>query len=412
MHASHIREASIGVAVHSDELAAVVVRAGRVLAVVRHPRSAGNVATDVAAVMALVPRRRWLRYRATIATGFEYCRMKALEGLPQSADLHTLTRIVRENAASFFLRRGQRLTIGGVARAADGRLWAAAFEHAALTEIAAALSSSRCTRVRAIPSVVAIARVVVPGTHVWLDGDIAVEITVDASGLHRVRVFDGTGVRPSLTVSQHFGAPGLDSPVAVAAFGAAIAKHRTSHVWEPEAPARVTTRWTRLKLAVSVVLVVVSSLAAIVAPGARAKLLITRASVERDRLHTVSVQAARENAELSRAWSLAQRVNAVRARQGRITLLLGAFSQALPESTAIVALRIDSAGGSFTALSPHAADILPQLTGIDGVTGARIAGAITREKVAGALLERATFRFERARPATQRSQQMTLTGGK
>jgi len=96
-------------------------------------------------------------------------------------------------------------------------------------------------------------------------------------------------------------------------------------------------------------------------------------------------------------------VDAVRARRGRITLLLGAFSRVLPESTAIVELRIDSTGGSFTALSPHAADILPQLAGIDGATSARIAGTITRENVAGAQLERATFRFERPRPSTHDS---------
>lgn len=403
MRASRIREASIGIAVHSDELAAVVVRASRVQAVVRHRRSAGNVADDVASLIALVPRRRWLRYRATIAAGFEWCRLKELEGLPPSGDLRMLSRVVRENAASFFLRRGQRITVAPLAREANGRLWAAAFEHTAVTEIAGALSSSRCTRVRAIPSVAAVAHVVAAGTHVWLDGDVAIEMTVDASGLHRLRVLAGDRVQPSLTVSQRFGAIGLESPAAVAAFGAATATHRTFHVWEPEQPARTATRLVQVKLAISIALVVISSLAAILAPGIRAGVFLASARRDAARLSSVSIQAAREDAELSRAWSLIHRVDAVRARRGRITLLLGAFSRVLPESTAIVELRIDSTGGSFTALSPHAADILPQLAGIDGATSARIAGTITRENVAGAQLERATFRFERPRPSTHDS---------
>lgn len=403
MHASRVREASIGVAVHSDELAAVVVRAGRVHAIVRQRRNDGDLAADVASLMALVPRRRWLRYRATIAAGFEWCRLKELEGLPHSADLRMLSRVVRENVASFFLQRGRRLSVGVVAREANGRLWAAAFEHDALGEMADALSSSGCSRVRAIPSVAAIARVVTAGTHVWLDGDTATEMTVDASGLHGVRAFAGDRVQPSLTVSQRFTTLALGSSAAVAAFGAAMAKHRTPHVWEPERPTHGATRLARIKVAVSVALVIVSSLAAILAPGIHAKLFVARAGGDAARLRSTNIEAARVNAELSRAWTLVHRVDAVRSRRGRVTLLLGAFSRALPESTAIVALRIDSMSGSFTVLSPHSADILPRVVGIDGVADARIVGTITRENVAGTLLERATFRFERSRGVPKRT---------
>jgi len=410
MRASHIREASIGIAVHSDELAAVVVRVGRVQAIARHHRCAANLEDDVASVMALVPRRRWLRYRATIAAGFEYCRVKELEGLPHTGDLRMLTRIVRENAASFFLRRGQRLSVGSIVREANGRLWAAAFEHTALTEIAGALAASGCIRVRAIPSAAAIASVVAAGTHVWLDGDTAIEMTVDTSGLHRVRAFDGRGVQSSLATPEHFGAMGLESAAVVAAFGAAIAKHRASHVWEPERPTRVATRWTRVRLAVSIVLVVLSSLAALLAPGIHARLFVARLRGDASRLRSVSVQEARENAELSRAWLIIRQVDAVRARRGRITRQLGALSQALPESTAFVTIRIDSAGGSFTALSQHAADVLPQLADIEDMAGARIAGTITRENVGGAQLERATFRFERRGAAPRRPSRTKVAG--
>ena len=80
-------------------------------------------------------------------------------------------------------------------------------------------------------------------------------------------------------------------------------------------------------------------------------------------------------------------------------MLLGELSQALPDSTALVSLRLDSLDGTFVALSPHAADMLSELVAVPGIVGPRIVGSVTKEIVGDAQLERATVRFRRETPA-------------
>ena len=70
----------------------------------------------------------------------------------------------------------------------------------------------------------------------------------------------------------------------------------------------------------------------------------------------------------------------------------------LPDSTAIVAFRIDSAGGTFTALATHVADVVSALADVDDLVAPRLAGAITRESTGGTRLERAAIRFRFSAP--------------
>ena len=55
---------------------------------------------------------------------------------------------------------------------------------------------------------------------------------------------------------------------------------------------------------------------------------------------------------------------------------------------------------SFVAIAPHVADVLPELVSVEEVSGPRIVGSVTREVIGGARVERAAFRFRRARPPT------------
>jgi Tfp pilus assembly protein PilN len=90
------------------------------------------------------------------------------------------------------------------------------------------------------------------------------------------------------------------------------------------------------------------------------------------------------------------------------TLLLAELAMALPESTAVTALHIDSLGGSLTVLAPHAAATLEGVAAIPIVARVQMAGAVNREIAAGAELERATLRFTiRRAPRTDRGAQRT-----
>ncbi len=75
--------------------------------------------------------------------------------------------------------------------------------------------------------------------------------------------------------------------------------------------------------------------------------------------------------------------------------LLGAIGDALPDSTAIVSLRVDSASGSMTVVSSAAARVLPALEELSGIAGAALAGSVSRENMGGARVQRVAIRFRR-----------------
>ena len=79
------------------------------------------------------------------------------------------------------------------------------------------------------------------------------------------------------------------------------------------------------------------------------------------------------------------------------TMLIGAFARALPDHTAMTALRTDSTGGTIVAIGPNAADLVIALDTLPEVTSPELLGPITQESVAGERLERVTVSFRFAR---------------
>jgi hypothetical protein len=113
-------------------------------------------------------------------------------------------------------------------------------------------------------------------------------------------------------------------------------------------------------------------------------------------LRAIQTETARAQGELHRVGTLIENVSRFRLERGGITLLFSGLARALPDSTAMLSFRVDSVEGSFVALSPHTADIVPRLIDLNRVASPRIVGSITTEAIAGARLERATVRFRRA----------------
>jgi Tfp pilus assembly protein PilN len=175
---------------------------------------------------------------------------------------------------------------------------------------------------------------------------------------------------------------------------------RAPFAWRPEPDPQRVARAMELRVAAAALFALVAATGAMVAPGVRAAQVVREASRELMALRQSRTETARAEGELRRAAATLDRVDRFREQRGRTTLLLGALSQALPDSTALVSLRVDSLEGSFVALTPHAADILPQLVSITELSGPRIVGSIVKETVGGATVERATVRFKRPRPAS------------
>ena len=90
-----------------------------------------------------------------------------------------------------------------------------------------------------------------------------------------------------------------------------------------------------------------------------------------------------------------------------VTLLLEDLAHALPAGSALVTVRVDSAGGTLVALAPRAAALLERLEHVPFVSTPTFVGPVTREAAANAEVERVAIRFSRPRrsetvPASRR----------
>ena len=76
-----------------------------------------------------------------------------------------------------------------------------------------------------------------------------------------------------------------------------------------------------------------------------------------------------------------------------LTPLLSSISLQLPESTAIVALRLDTLGGTLVALSPVGADLVAAVSTTPGIDAIQLSAPITREMAGPLELQRMALRF-------------------
>jgi hypothetical protein len=312
------------------------------------------LAGEIGALIAAVPRGKWRRRDITGAIGPCAAQVKRIAGVPVTADDRALTDAVRLNSQRFFLGNGSPLLTSNVVRR-EGALWCAAIEEPVVAALAEAC---------------------------------------------RVAGVSFLGCVPSTTTRIEAAALGANAQRFAAAYGAAIGGARSPFLIDPGAELRVTRR-RRVVRASLVVSFLVASAGIALAPAFRA---ILRERAATARLHELAARSAAPLAamrDLATAAEVVRQVNAFASSRRSTVALLGSLSQMLPDSTAIVSFHMDSVGGTLVALTPVGGAILPDISRATGIVSAEITGAVTRETVGGAPVQRlvTSFRFVRPRAA-------------
>jgi hypothetical protein len=129
--------------------------------------------------------------------------------------------------------------------------------------------------------------------------------------------------------------------------------------------------------------------------AARAERAVTDLAGE----HAVAIEVRQRVEQVTLALDEVARFS--EARRSPLALL-AALTAALPAASAIVTLKVDSAGGTIVALAPRAALIVTQLEAVEAIVAPEITGPVSREIVAGRELERVTVRFRLAGRAQSR----------
>ena len=341
-----------------------------------------DLADVIAELLRAAPSPRIGTRRALAVVGPSAVQLKQLVGLPSLQDPTLLTRIVRESVSRFFLVHAALPVTTSVHRDSRGRLWCAAFDGATLEALTCACDAARVRLLAVAPVVSLLPRILGDGVHVWSDGAIHVELEASSGALTELkRCGDGVSI-----------ATGEGTVESVDLQAAEQLSPHAPLAWRPKEDERRARR-RRWRGATVTALALAAGVAAFIAPTARVIRSGTTARSEVDSLIAVRNRVAQNTAALSRVTQDVDLIQSFAAERRPVTFLLRDLTIALPESTAIVSIRIDSAGGSISAVAPHAADIIPALTGVDGIVLPRLVGAITREMVGSVRLERAAIRF-------------------
>ena len=384
-----------GVAVSRTTVTAMLIRQSRICWRAKGDVNGGETHGDVLLrLLKTAPLPRGIRPRATVVAGLAFSQLKRISGLP-SAPAATLARIVRENPSSFFLTGREPLLVTDVDCRSDGVVWVAAFDGAVVSPVVEALSRRGITKVTVIPYAVAIAALLPAGVHALVEDGIGVEITSIEGGRIAVMGRTASPAADSAGAVELAGFLGEAAPSYSAAFAAARFTAQTLLSWRATPGERRTRTRRRLGLTVAVTVFALSSTATIFAPAGRAS---REARVAKQALGTFGSESdsgTRVQTELRAVSADLDRLARFEKERGGIIALLGAISEQLPESSAVVSLHLDEAEGSFVVLAPHASDVMQQFSEIRGVFAPRIVGSMTRELHGNARLERVSIRFRR-----------------
>ncbi len=386
----------LGIAIAHDRVRAVALRAGSVAwAAEVEVDSPDRMADAVAELLSAVPFRRMRRPPVALAIGPACAQTRVIGGLPPLKDVRVLSRMVREGSGRFFLRNGIPLLTSGVRVIEPGRVWAAAFDEPVVDAVLAGCRATRF-RVRGVaPSVAVLGAALEGDCIVWADGPVHAEVEFANGDIVAVRRWPQPteeGVEP-LRPREALAKLGDRAWRFADAYGAAVCAADLPLALRPGravAGPAVAPHW---RLAAAATAAAAAAAAALTGPGLVAQRSARESAARLAELAEARNAAIVAEAQLERFNTVLDEVAAFDAERRSITLLLAEITRALPDGNALVAFRVDSAGGTVVAVSPRAAGVVAALEKVPGIASPRIVGPVTRERVGARELERITVRF-------------------
>jgi hypothetical protein len=379
----------LGIAVTTGELRAVLAEGAQILWRGARSLQPGEQMGDaIAALLRDIPRAHLRSARVIAAIGPAMSQVKKLGGLPATIDQPSVQQLLRTNPQRFFLGGDGVQSLPVAYR--NGVWWGAVFRASVVSEIERGCAGAKLKYLGCVPGVTAMAAVCQPGAEVVHCQDGALHISIALrdgvwTDIRRERTVESR--ETTVAGTQQLGD---EAHVYSAAYAAARSSARSPLLL------RATREASRPRLRRFVLLGIAAAIAlggALAGPGIRAQRDL---SLDTARLTRLEASAKSWRPAANRLTATAAALDEIDHFAGdrrSVVQLLGGISRALPESTAIVSLRMDSAAVNLTILATNAAAVVARFNGITEFEDARIAGALTRENVAGVSLQRVAVRF-------------------
>ena len=122
------------------------------------------------------------------------------------------------------------------------------------------------------------------------------------------------------------------------------------------------------------------------------------------------MEAERIESELRNVTAALDRVDRFVSRRDDIPLLLAELARAIPDSTALLSLRIDSVETSLSVLTPRAADVIVELANVERVVSPRIVGLGRTRRWSPNAARARDDPLSQAKPMTNRDRRTLILG--
>ena len=389
----------IGLALARDAVRAVAVRRRRILWAAEAPLEPG-AALDAAirSLLAAAPVPRFPRPVLSAAIGPQASQVRLVAGLPDIQDSETLAAFIREGAASFFLKNGERL-ITSVARSAGVGVALAAAIDEPCVEVVRDVCRARGWRFGFIaPVPVALAHALTEQFFTWTDGAVVLEVTRSEGSIESVRTRPTCAAESTFTPPQpvpELASLGADALRYADAYGAAASEAVPALALDAAAAGFWTESEARRRLVLPGLVLVVGVAAVLLSPLAAAW-SASRAEARVARVRADQWQAVVSAlAQLDRVTAILQDFHGFAESRSSVTRVLGELTRALPQGSVLVSLELGDTQGQIVALSSNPAAVLAAVERLPGARSVELVGPVRRETVAASEVQRVAVSWRR-----------------
>jgi hypothetical protein len=382
-----------------DAIRAVAIRRNRIVWVAEAVlENNADLDAAVTSLLAAAPLPRFPRPILSVAVGPHASQVRLIAGLPETQDTVIASAIIRENAASFFLKDGVTLLTTGAQPTEKTKALAAAIDEPCVNAV------RRVCRTRGwqfgfiAPSAVGLARAFEDRSFVWMDGNFVVEVTHTDGNLESVRTRPLCAAESTQAPHPHLtptlATLGENALRFADAYGVAITTTVPTLALNAQAAGLWTREHVRRRLAAPVMLLSIGIAALLLSPlgavwaGHRAGVRL--ALVRADQLQTVVSTLG----VLDRTTAMLEDVRGFANTRLSATHLLGRLARALPPGTVLMSLDLTETHCQIIALTLNPPEVLGAVGRLPGAHSVELVGPVQRETAAGHELQRVTVRWQ------------------
>jgi hypothetical protein len=380
----------LGIAVSGEFVRGVLLQRGLIVWHLQVPvEQSGGLLPALMILIRAAPIRRPGRTIAVAAIGPSSAIARRISGVSDSAKAEEIEGAIRLDPLRFFRFDAKASVTSGVQR--RGRAWwCAVVLRSALAAVEEACRTQGIRLHGCAPTTVLLGGALRNGVVLVRDGEITEEATVSDGTVVNVRPVLARGEEISSEVVPALAIIGPHAGRFADAYAAATDVDAGALLVDQQAADRRGRRQVRLRIALAASLIL-SCAGATFAPSVRAQWSVRTATRRAEAAAHGSPRASEAALRLAAASADTRRVREFASSRRTMIGMFQRLAEALPESTALVSLRVDSTAVSMVTVSPIGRPIIPDLRRLPEFASAQLVGAVTRE--ANTALQRASVRL-------------------